>query len=294
MEDFQLTLDWANRDIGSAIIGIILGIVIFFIGRWLARLISRLAARSMERAEVDPLVVQFAKLLIYVALLVSAVIAALDAAGIHTTSFMALLASAGLAIGLAVKDAFANFASGVMILLNKPYRKDDVVEAAGTGGTVEEVSIFNTVLQTSDNVQVIVPNAQVTNDTIKNYSANDTRRVDIVTGIGYDDHIGRARDTLMDIMTSQNSSWLIRRQRWMYWSWLIAASTWRYVAGPIPMTIGQYVVTFWKRSKRASTKQGSASPTRSRRSRFAPRMARALSEPLSPIWQGCWHVCLPR
>lgn len=201
MEDFQLTLDWADRDILSILFGIVIGILIFFVGRWVARLVSRLAARSMERAEVDPLVIRFAKVLIYTALLVAAVIAALDAAGIHTTSLTALLASAGLALGLAVKDALSNFASGVMILLTKPYRRDDYVEAAGTGGTVEEVSIFNTVLRTPDNIQVIVPNAQVTNDTIKNYSANDTRRVDIVTGISYDDHIGRARDTLMDIMT---------------------------------------------------------------------------------------------
>lgn len=204
MEDFQLTLDWANRDVGSVVIGIFLCILIFFIGRWLARVLSRVAARSMERAEVDPLVIQFAKVLIYMALLVAAVIAALDAAGIHTTSFTALLASAGLAIGLAVKDALSNFASGVMILLNKPYRKDDFVEAAGTGGTVEEVSIFNTILRTPDNIQVIVPNAQITNDTIKNYSAIDTRRVDIVTGIGYDDNIGQARDTLIEIMISHD------------------------------------------------------------------------------------------
>ncbi len=202
MEDFQLTLDWANRDISSVVIGIVLGIIIFIVGRWLAKVLSRVAARSMERADVDPLVVQFAKVLIYTGLLVAAVIAGLDAAGIHTTSLTALLASAGLAIGLGVKDALSNFASGVMILVTKPYRRKDYVETAGTGGTVEEVSIFNTVLRTPDNIQVIVPNAQVTNDTIKNYSANDTRRVDIVAGISYDDNIGRARDTLIDIMTS--------------------------------------------------------------------------------------------
>ena len=201
MDEFQLTLDWADRDIVSILFGILIGILIFVIGRWIARLASRFAARSMERAEVDPLVIQFAKVLIYTALVVTAVIAALDAAGIHTTSLTALLASAGLAIGLAVKDALANFASGVMILLNKPYRKEDFVEAAGTDGTVEEVSIFNTVLRTPDNIRVIVPNAQVTNDIIKNYSANATRRIDLVAGIGYDDNLGRARDTLMDLMS---------------------------------------------------------------------------------------------
>jgi small conductance mechanosensitive channel len=202
MEDFQLSLDWADRDIVSIIFGILIGIIIFFIGRWVAMLIVRLAARSMERAEVDPLVIQFVKVLVYVGLLVAVVIAALDAAGIHTTSLTALLASAGLAIGLAVKDALSNFASGVLILLNKPYGLDDYVEAAGTGGTVKEVSIFNTILRTPDNIEVIVPNAQVTNDIIKNYSTNDIRRVDLVVGVGYDDNIGQARDTLMNIMSS--------------------------------------------------------------------------------------------
>ena len=91
-----------------------------------------------------------------------------------------------------------------MILLNKPYRKDDFVEAAGTSGTVQEVSIFNTVLRTPDNIKVIVPNAQVTNDEIKNYSANDTRRVDLVVGIGYEDHIGRAKETLLNILSTHN------------------------------------------------------------------------------------------
>jgi len=202
MEGFEVSFDWANRDIGSVVIGILIGVLIFIAGRWIAKLITRLAGRSMERAEVDPLIVQFVKVLIYTALLVSVVIAALDAAGIHTTSLTALLASAGLAIGLAVKDALSNFASGVMILLNKPYRLEDYVEAGGTGGTIEEVNIFNTVLRTPDNIRVIVPNAQVTSDTIKNFSANDLRRVDLVVGIGYEDHIGQARDALIDVMSS--------------------------------------------------------------------------------------------
>ena len=202
MEDFQITLDWANRDFFSVIIGIILGILIFFIGRWLAKLLTRLATKSMMRSKVDPLIIQFAKVVIYTALLVSVVIAALDAAGIYTTSLTALLASAGLAIGLAVKDALSNFASGVMILLNKPYGLEDYVEAGGSGGTVEEVSIFNTVLRTPDNIRVIVPNSQVTGGTIKNYSTNDLRRVDLVIGIGYEDHIGQAKDSLMDVMTA--------------------------------------------------------------------------------------------
>lgn len=201
MDNLQVTLDWANRDIVSIIFGILIGILIFIIGRWIARLLSRLSVRAMERAEVDPLVIRFVKLLVYIGLLVAVVIAALDAAGIHTTSLTALLASAGLAIGLAVKDALSNFASGVMILITKPYTLNDYIEAANSAGTVEEVSIFSTVLRSPDNIRIIVPNAQVTGATIKNYSANDTRRIDLVAGIGYDDNIGQARDILLNMMS---------------------------------------------------------------------------------------------
>jgi small conductance mechanosensitive channel len=202
MENFELALDWANRPIVSVILGILVGILILFVGRWLARVITRYASRSMERAHMDDMVVRFLRTLIYVGLMVAVIIAALNAAGIHTTSLTALLASAGVAIGLALKDSLANFAAGVMILLFKPYRTNDFVEVAGTSGSVEEVSIFNTILNTADNVRVIVPNSAVISDNIKNYSANDLRRVDLVAAIGYDDNIGVARDILMGIMTS--------------------------------------------------------------------------------------------
>jgi small conductance mechanosensitive channel len=202
MENFELALDWANRDFVSVLIGILVGILILFVGRWLSRVITRYASRSMERANVDNMVIRFTKTLIYVGLMVAVVIAALNAAGIHTTSLTALLASAGVAIGLALKDSLANFAAGVMILIFKPYRTDDFIEAAGASGTVEEVSIFNTILHTADNVEVIVPNSAVISGNIKNYSANDLRRVDLVAGIGYEENIGVARDILMEIMTS--------------------------------------------------------------------------------------------
>ncbi len=202
MENFEIALDWANRPVVSVIFGILLGILILLIGRWLARLVTRYASRSMERAHVDNMVIRFSQTLIYVGLMVAVVIAALNAAGIHTTSLTALLASAGVAIGLALKDSLANLAAGVMILLFKPYRVNDYIEAAGISGSVEEVSVFNTILHTADNVRVIVPNSAVIADSIKNYSANDLRRVDLVAGIGYEDNIGVARDILMDIMTS--------------------------------------------------------------------------------------------
>lgn len=202
MQNFQISLDWANRSFGSVLIGLLIGLVILIIGRWLAKLISRYTARWLERAEVDSTVVSFVKMLVYVGLLVSVVIAALNTAGIQTTSFTALLASAGLAIGLALKDELANFAAGVMILLFKPFTVDDFVEAGGTSGVVKSVTIFNTVMHTPDNILVVVPNSNITKGNIKNYSANDIRRIDLVAGIGYEDNIGQARDILLDIITN--------------------------------------------------------------------------------------------
>lgn len=202
MEEFQLSLDWSNRDLFSILFGILAGILIFWIGRWFARVTTRYASRSMERAHVDEMAIRFLKTIVYFAVMGAVVIAALNAAGLHTTSLTALLASAGVAIGLALKDSLANLAAGVMILLFRPYTINNYVDAAGTSGLVEEVQIFNTILRTPDNIKVIVPNSTVINSNIKNYSAFDRRRIDLVAGIGYNDNIGRARDILMDIMTS--------------------------------------------------------------------------------------------
>lgn len=202
MENFELTLDWANRDLLSILLGILSGFLVFVIGRWFARFATRYASRSMERAHIDVLVIRFLQTLIYIGVMGAVVIAALNAAGLHTTSLTALLASAGVAIGLALKDSLSNLASGVMILFFKPYTINHHVEAAGTSGLVEEVQIFNTVLRTPDNVKVIVPNSAVINNNISNYSAFDQRRIDLVTGIGYDDNIAQARDILMNIMNS--------------------------------------------------------------------------------------------
>lgn len=202
MENFELTLDWANRDIFSILLGILAGILIFWIGRWFAKLATRYASRSMERAHVDSMAIRFLQTVVYFGAMGAVVIAALNAAGLHTTSLTALLASAGVAIGLALKDSLSNLASGVMILLFRPYTINNYVDAAGTSGLVEEVQIFNTILRTPDNVKVIVPNSAVINNNISNYSAYDKRRVDLVVGIGYDDNLGQARDILMHLMQS--------------------------------------------------------------------------------------------
>ena len=202
MEDLQLAFNWADQDLVSIIIGILIGILIFIVGRWLAKLIARLVERWLVRADTDQAVVRFAGTLVYAGLLVAVLIAALDAAGIHTTSLTALLAAAGLAIGLALKDSLSNFASGVVVLVLKPYTIGDSIETGSSSGTVEEVGLFNTVMRTGDNIKVIVPNSLITNDYVKNYSTNDTRRIDLVTSISYDENIGRTRTLLLDILTN--------------------------------------------------------------------------------------------
>ena len=202
MDSFQLTLDWANRNVASIVWGIISAILILVIGRWLAKVITRYATRSMERAKLDPLVNRFVQTLIFWGLMGAVVIVALSQIGVHTSSLTAVLASIGLAFGLAIKDSLSNLASGVMIMLYKPYSINHYVDAGGTSGSVEEVQIFSTILRTPDNVKVIVPNSAILNKNIKNYSAFDNRRIDLVVSIPYEDNIGAVRNLLMEITAS--------------------------------------------------------------------------------------------
>jgi small conductance mechanosensitive channel len=202
MDSFQLTLDWANRNVASIVWGIISAILILVIGRWLAKVITRYATRSMERAKLDPLVNRFVQTLIFWGLMGAVVIVALSQVGVHTSSLTAVLASIGLAFGLAIKDSLSNLASGVMIMLYKPYSINHYVDAGGTSGSVEEVQIFSTILRTPDNVKVIVPNSAILNKNIKNYSAFDNRRIDLVVSIPYEDNIGAVRNLLMEITAS--------------------------------------------------------------------------------------------
>ena len=153
-------------------------------------------------ANIDETLVKFLENIVYYALLTVVIIAALNKLGIATTSFLAILGAAGLAVGLALKDSLGNFASGVMIVLFKPFKVGDSVVAAGVSGTVTEVTIFNTVFLTADNQKIIVPNSSITSGSITNVNANNTRRVDIVVAISYEDSIKNAKDVLTNIINS--------------------------------------------------------------------------------------------
>ena len=177
-------------------------IAIFYIGKWASKWAKRLVARAMTRAEVDPMIVSFTSSMIYIGLMVFVVIAALGELGIQTTSFIAVLGAAGLAVGLALQGSLANFAAGFLLIIFRPFKVGDVIEAAGVTGKVDEIQIFTTTLRTPDNKTIIVPNGKLGNDNIINYSTQETRRVDITVGVGYDSDLKQVREVLQGIIAA--------------------------------------------------------------------------------------------
>ncbi|MCT7634165.1 mechanosensitive ion channel [Aliarcobacter butzleri] len=191
--------------IASHVFSFIVALLIFFIGKWIVNKIVAILGKVLRKINgIDETLVRFLENIVYYALLTVVIIAALNKLGIATTSFLAILGAAGLAIGLALKDSLGNFASGVMIVIFKPFKVGDSVIAGGVTGTVTEVTIFNTVFLTADNQKIIVPNSSITGGSITNVNANDTRRVDIIVGISYEDNIKHAKEVLANII-NENS-----------------------------------------------------------------------------------------
>jgi len=182
---------------------IIAAALIFIIGKWIAKRVTGLFIKLLERNKVDITLTRFLESIVYYTLLVGVLIAAAGQLGINTTSFIAIVGAAGLAIGLALKDSLSNFSSGVMLILFRPFRVGDFVSAGGVTGSVTGIHMFNTTLNTPDNQQVIVPNANITNGVITNVTANDTRRVDLTIGIGYGDDILKAKRVLGEILATE-------------------------------------------------------------------------------------------
>jgi len=184
--------------------GVLVAIIIIVFGRWLAMWLSGMGRKAMTKGGVDATLGRFLSKLIYYGLLAAVVIAAADQLGIKTTSFLAIMGAAGLAIGLALKDSLSNFASGVMLILFSPFKVGDVVTAGGVTGKVQQVDIFSTVILTFDNQKFIVPNSMITSDVITNVNAEPTRRIDLVVGIGYDDDIRLAKTTLEELVRTDS------------------------------------------------------------------------------------------
>jgi len=185
-------------------IKVVAAVAIFIVGRWVAKAVANFIKKIMTKSNTDQTLVKFVGSLSYIALLAFVVIAALNQLGIQTTSFIAILGAAGLAIGLALQGSLGNFAAGVLMIIFKPFKVGDFIDGAGVAGTVEEIQIFTTQLKTPDNKTIIVPNAKMTGDNITNYTVKGTRRVDFVFGIGYEDDIDKARKLIQGIIAEDN------------------------------------------------------------------------------------------
>jgi small conductance mechanosensitive channel len=181
-------------------INIVMALAIFLIGRLIIKILVNLSKKLMLKAKVDTILVNFISSIISTVLLLFVVVASLDQLGVDTTSLIALIGAAGLAIGLALQGTLQNLASGVMLIIFRPFNDGDFVEAAGVSGVVEEIGIFTTTMRTGDNREIIIPNGEIFGGTITNYSKRARRRVDMVFGIGYDDDIKKAKDILIKIL----------------------------------------------------------------------------------------------
>jgi len=178
---------------------VVAALAILIVGRIVAGWGRRLTAKVLERSGTDKIVIGFVSSIVYIALMVFVVLAALGQLGIQTTSFIAIIGAAGLAIGLALQGSLANFAAGFLLIIFRPFKVGDFIEAAGVSGSVEAIKIFTTTLTTPDNKTVIVPNSGIYEGNIINYSAKETRRVDLMVGVSYDADLAEVKEILTDI-----------------------------------------------------------------------------------------------
>lgn len=182
-------------------LNLLFAMIIYVVGRWVVKLVARVIESLMIKSKVDQVLVDFVGGITKSILTLFVIIAALGELGVDTTSLVALIGAAGLAIGLSLQSSLQNFASGVMLISFRPFTTGDFIEAGGVIGVVEKISIFSTIMKTGDNKEMIVPNGAIYGGVIINYSAKETRRVDMVFGIGYDDDIKQAKQIMQDIMS---------------------------------------------------------------------------------------------
>lgn len=181
-------------------IQIIIALAIFILGGRIAKAIADFAKKIMSKSGIDDMLVKFLSTMIYSILLIAVVLAAVAQTGINITSLLAIVGAAGLAVGLALKDSLSNFAAGVMIIIFRPFKIGDYINAGGSAGTVDEISLFCTLMHTADNQRIIIPNSAVIGGTIVNVNTLGIRRVDLVISISYNDNIEQARDIILGII----------------------------------------------------------------------------------------------
>lgn len=181
---------------------VIAAVVIFFVGKWFARFAERLLRQLLNRAKIDETLSKFLCRIGYMIVMCAVVLASLEKLGVNTTSLTAVLAAAGLAVGLALQGSLSNFAAGVMIILFRPFKVGDFIEAAGTKGIVDEIHVFHTMMRTPDNIDIVVPNSAITNGNVTNYSSQPTRRIDLVVGCGYRDNLLAVKKFLEEVVAN--------------------------------------------------------------------------------------------
>jgi small conductance mechanosensitive channel len=201
MEDLAVSLQGWIAFYGLKVIA---AIVILILGRFAAKAIRTLVQRVLQKTKLEAALISFITSLCYVAVMAFVIIAALSKLGVETASFVVVLGSAGLAIGLALQGSLANFAAGVLILTFKPFRVGDYIEGGGVAGSVEQIGIFTTDLASPDNKKIIVPNGKMMSDSIVNYTVKEIRRVDIVAGVSYSDDLDKVRRVLGDILSGDD------------------------------------------------------------------------------------------
>ncbi|MET0203990.1 MAG: mechanosensitive ion channel domain-containing protein [Casimicrobiaceae bacterium] len=191
----EVVMAWSGR--------VLAALAIFVIGRWVLRALTGWVTRAMRRVGLDDTLTRFLGNLLNMVLLIFLVLTAFSALGVPTTNFLAIVGAAGLAVGLALKDSLSNFSSGVMLVFFRPFKVGDQIDAAGVGGVVESIGIFNVVLKTPDNRVITVPNSLIYAGAITNYNAESTRRVDLSIAIGYDADIPKAKSVIEAIVAAE-------------------------------------------------------------------------------------------
>lgn len=200
MENFNISSEELISIVTTYAPKLLAAIVTLVIGLWIVKLIVKGVGKGLEKSNVDVALKSFLKSLVSILLKVMVYITALSMLGIQMTSFIAVLGAAGLAVGLALQGSLANFAGGVLILFFKPFKVGDFIERGSESGTVERIDILHTVLKTPNNQIIVIPNGQLANSPVKNYSAKDTRRADFTVGIGYKDDVKKAREVILGVL----------------------------------------------------------------------------------------------
>ncbi len=195
-------IEWATTDGLDYALKALLALAIFIIGKWIAGALRNRIRSAMQKREVDPALVSFGTSIIYYVLMIAVVLAAIQQVGFQTTSLVAILGAAGLAVGLALQGSLSNFAAGVLIIMFRPFSIGDVIDAGGAVGKVNEIGVLVTIMTTADNKKIIMPNSSIMAGSITNITANDTRRVDMVVGVSYSDDLDKVQGIILEILNA--------------------------------------------------------------------------------------------